>query len=84
MSHFKAAWSLIQGRIPSAEERGLLEEGSGEERAGVEGPSVYVLLEFPHQKVEHLGGVGGSIRAALQMTLSFPTSHCYSLSASFS
>lgn len=37
------------------------------------GPSVYVLLEFPHQK-------GESIGAALQMTLSFPTSHCYSLS----
>lgn len=46
----------------------------------MEGPFVYVLLEFLHQKVEHLGGGGVSIKTALQMTLSFPTSHCYSLS----
>lgn len=85
MSHFKAAWSLIQGRIPSAEERGLLEEGSGEERAGVEGPSVYVLLEFPHQKVEHLGGGGGVYQGGSANDLVLPNlTLLQSLSASFS
>lgn len=84
MSHFKAAWSLIQGRIPSAEERDSLEKGSREERAGMGGPSVYVLLEFPHQKVEHFGG-GGVYQGGSASDLVLPNlTLLQSLSASFS
>lgn len=48
------------------------------------GPSVYVLLEFPHQKVEHFGG-GGVYQGGSASDLVLPNlTLLQSLSASFS